>query len=134
MVKPGPKSAAEMLVVSINSIPRVRAPESLPETQRARINALVASKPADWFQAADMPLLIELARHMDRADKLDAEMQALEVDDLEGFRWLQPLANAESTRIQSLMRSLRLTPQSRYRADSAKANALPPGPRPWEAK
>lgn len=134
MTKPGPKSAAEMSVVSINSIPRVRAPDGLPATQRARINALVASKPADWFQAADMPLLIELARHMDRADKLDAEMQALADDDLEGFKWLQPLANAESARIQSLMRSLRLTPQSRYRPDSAKAYTPPQGPRPWEAK
>lgn len=134
MKKPGPKSAADISVVNITSIPRVRAPEGLTETQRARINALVASKPADWFQAADMPLLIELARHMDRADKIDAEMQALDDDDLEGFKWLQPLANAESVRIQSLMRSLRLTPQSRYRPDSSKANTPPQGPRPWETK
>lgn len=131
-MKPGPQSAASMAVVSITSMPRVRAPETLPEAQRARINALVATKPQDWFQAADMPLLIELARHLERADRIDAEMRTLQPDDLKGLKWLQPLANAESSRIQSLMRSLRLTPQSRYRADSSKVNATPAGPRPWE--
>ena len=133
MTKPGRKSSAEMSVVSITTIPRVKAPAGLPDGQATRINALIASKPADWFQPADMPLLVELARHMERADRIDAELRALAPEDLDGLKWLQPLANAESTRIQSLMRSLRLTPQSRYRADSA-ANRPAAGPRPWETQ
>lgn len=132
--KPGPKSIAELSVVSIDSKPRVKAPTGLPASQAERIATLIASKPADWFQAADMPLLVELARHLDRADKIDEEMQDLEPGDLKGLKWLQPLANAESARIQSLMRSLRLTPQSRYRADSVKANTPPAGPRIWDPK
>lgn len=99
---------------------RLQAPKRLPVAHRKRIDELVRSKPADWFQVADMPLLIELARHMDRADRIDKEVRKLERDDLMGLRMLQQLANAESSRIQSLMRSLRLTPQARYRADAAK--------------
>jgi hypothetical protein len=130
--KPGPKSAASMSVVT-TTFPRVRVPAHLPESQRSRIDGLLGTKPADWFQAADMPLLIELARHMDRADRVDAEIRALKADDLQGLKWLQQLANAESSRIQSVMRSLRLTPQARYRADAVKVRDTD-GPRPWETE
>lgn len=131
--KPGPASAASMAVVPVGTFPRVRVPAHLPESQRTRINDLIGTKPADWFQPADLPLLVELARHMDRADRLDAEIRALAPDDLKGLKWLQPLANAESVRIQSILRSLRLTPQARYRADSAKLKPRE-GPAPWETK
>lgn len=99
---------------------QVRAPTRLPASQRKRIDELISSKPDDWFQVTDMPLLIELARHMDRADRIDKEVRATEKGDLAGLKWVQQLANAESTRIQSLMRSLRLTPQARYRPDAVK--------------
>lgn len=128
---PRKSAAALATVIDVTKMSRVRAPKDIPAAHQARINTLIASKPAEYFSAADLPLLVLLARHMERADRLDEEVQKLAPEDLEGLKWLAPLAERETKTIVALLRSLRLTVQSRYRADSSIAHSKPPTPRPW---
>lgn len=132
MAERGKKSVASMTVVAM-TIRRLKLPADLPAGQKAFLQELVNAKPADFFNVADLPLLILLARHSERADRLEAEVQALEPGDLAGLKWLSPLCQAETKTIISLMRTMRLTAQSRYRPDNARLHANAGSAiRPWE--
>lgn len=131
MSERGKKSVAALSVVALNAR-RLKVPADLPPGQRAFLQALIDSKPCDFFSQADLPLLILLARHSERADRLEAEVQALDPCDLVGLKWLSPLAERETRAMVTIMRTLRLTPQSRFRPDSAKIHAKAGAPRPWE--
>lgn len=98
------------------------------------MRALIDTKPADYFNRSDLPLLTQLARHMDRADRFESEVQRLDPDDLEGLKWLSTQADRETKAILAIMRSLRLTPQSRYRPDNSKLFADDSGARPWDTE
>lgn len=125
------KSTQSMSVVPLTAR-RLKVPDDLPPGQAAMLRALIDSKPADFFTRADLPLLVLLARHSERADLIESEMQALAPGDLVGLRWLSPLAERETRAIVSIMRTLRLTPQARYRPDNARLHAKAGAPRPWE--
>ncbi|MFZ3206399.1 MAG: hypothetical protein WA161_21370 [Pseudomonas sp.] len=125
------KSTQSMTVVPL-TMRRLKLPADLPPGQQAMLQALIDSKPADFFARADLPLLVLLARHSERADLIEAEVQALEPGDLLGLRWLSPLAERETKAIVTILRTLRLTPQARYRPDNARLHAKSGSPRPWE--
>lgn len=131
MSERGKKSVAALSVVALKA-GRLKLPDDLPPGQRAMLQALIDSKPADFFARADLPLLVLLARHSERADRLEDEVQALAPGDLVGLKWLAPLCERETRAIVGIMRTLRLTPQSRFRPDSAKIHAKAGAPRPWE--
>lgn len=131
MAERGKKSVASLAVVALKAR-RLKLPDDLPPGQRAMLQALIDSKPADFFARADLPLLVLLARHSERADRLEAEVQALEPGDLVGLKWLAPLCERETKAVVSILRTLRLTPQARYRPDSARLHAKSGAPRPWE--
>lgn len=129
------KSVASQQVVSIVNVPRIKAPTHLPDSQRIALQGLIDSKPGDYFQACDLPLLVQLVRHLEAADRWAAETQALEADDLDGLKWLSMQADRESKAIVLLMRTLRLSPQARYRPDAtSKHRAVSAGPKPWEVE
>lgn len=132
MSERGKKSAASLQVVALTGMRRLKMPADLPPGQRAMLQALIDSKPADFFSVADLPLLILLGRHNERADLLEAEMQALKPGDLAGLKWLSPLCERETKTVISILRTLRLTPQARYRPDNARLHAKSGAPRPWE--
>lgn len=129
------KSVASQQVVSIVNVPRIKAPPHLPDSQRIALQGLIDSKPGDYFQACDLPLLVQLVRHLEAADRWATETQALESGDLDGLKWLSTQAERESKAIVLLMRTLRLSPQARYRPDAtSKHRAAFAGPRPWEVE
>lgn len=132
MAERGKKSAASLQVVALTGIRRLKLPADLPAGQKAFLQELVNAKPADYFNTADLSLLILLARHSERADLLEAEMQALQPGDLAGLKWLSPLCQAETKTVISILRTLRLTPQARYRPDNARLHSNAVVPRPWE--
>lgn len=111
------------MLPGLRRIERIRAPEGLTATQQAHFAAVVSAKPADFFKPCDLPLLVQLCRHLARADEIERRFRAnpfLAVDDYDD---LSRLADRETKSIASLMTRLCLTPQSRYRPDSAKHDA-----------
>lgn len=126
------RSAASLTVATpITSVPRLKPPAGLSEPQRAHFAALVASVPADRFVRADVPLLVALVRHLNRADEIE-RMFDTHAESIPEYDTLARAAARESSAIASIMTRLRLTPQSRYKPDSAKLRQGPPSTPPWE--
>jgi hypothetical protein len=105
--------------------------------------------PADWFKASG-PLLKELCRHIRLGDRLSEDIARAQaaLDELrqraepptkllaeatKEYRALLRMHGLQSTRVGTLSTALRLTPQSRYRADAAKVRASEATsyPEPW---
>ncbi len=86
----------------------LRAHPALPSSQQWRINSLIDAMPVDWFQIDDMPQLIELARHMDRAERILNHLQKVPSKDNFTRRALSELVVAEESRIQALSVRLRV--------------------------
>lgn len=133
------KSAAAIATAAflpgLQRIERLRAPEDLTPQQQAHFAVVVAAKPADFFNPCDLPLLVQLSRHLARADVIENKFRANPFMPLDEYDDLSRLADRETKQITSLMTRLRLTPQSRYRPDSAKHDAAGIEMRPpWETE
>jgi len=95
---------------------------------------------AAWFPAETHPLLAQLCRHISSARLLGGELSKLDERSLrtmEGLRRFDRLAAMhcrESMAIASLSTKLRLTVQSRFKAERAAtlANSSPVGRMPWD--
>ncbi|SEG30816.1 hypothetical protein SAMN05216242_1405 [Thauera chlorobenzoica] len=132
-----PRKSAEAIAMAgmpcLQRIERLRAPEDLSPQQQAHFGLVVAAKPADFFNPCDLPLLVQLSRHLARADVIENKFRANPFMLMDEYDDLSRLADRETKQITSLMTRLRLTPQSRYRPDSAKHDAAGTEMRrPWE--
>jgi hypothetical protein len=134
------------------------APPDLDPAEADIWNAIVASLPADWITGGSAPLLTNLCRHVHNANLLAADIgsrredidQARQLDSAasepkaisraralrlsleKSLRSLLTAHGYQSDRITRLSTKLRLSQQSRYRADAAgRATAREPL-RPWE--
>jgi len=127
------KSAASLAVVALQpGVKRLTAPKTLTPRQKAHFDAVASTKPAGFFHPCDEPLIIQLSRHLARADEVETQFRK-EGLDVETFDQLSRLADRESKQITSLMTRLRLTPQARYRPDSQKLDGVGDDrPKPWE--
>lgn len=115
------RSAAELSVIpGLRRVDRLRPPKDLSTAQQAHFAHLVASKPADFFQPCDLPLLVQLVRHLARADEIDRQFRQQKNLSIGDFDALARLADRESKLIASLMTKLRATPQARFRPDAGK--------------
>ena len=129
------KSAAELSVVPIGSaIHRLSAPPSLIKEEAAIWDDVVATKPADWFQADSAPILSEYCRAVVMAERLSYMIQSCmmgEVEDGPSLKDLLKMRDAESRRVMTCGTKLRLTQQARYTpqasatADRRAGKALP---------
>ena len=117
-------------------------PESLNTGMSALWHRVVGCFPADGFRPADWPLLESYVRHVYRAGVIDRQLDRFEDewlttdDGLKRYRSLLEARKVESTMMQSLARSMRITHQSRVHKDSA-ARAVEKvgiGGAPWEFK
>lgn len=130
----GKKSAEALSVVTV--LPeRPRPPAELNGQERDIWNAVVNSHQGGWITKDAYPVLIQYARHAVRALRIAQLIQQEEdADDFNPDRWakLLDLQNRESKTILALARAMRLTHQSRYRADSSKARPQSGAPRPWD--
>jgi hypothetical protein len=89
-------------------------PPDWPECLQARLRAIVGAHPFGWWSAANEPLLHEYVRALDMAERLQAMLDALDVQtcpvaELQG---LLQARDRESKRALSLARTMRLTQQS----------------------
>jgi hypothetical protein len=103
------KSAAELSIANPSEIGRVpEPPAELTEFQAAVWQSVVATKPADWFQADSFPLLVSFCKHVSAAAVIDQAMDEFVpkwLDTPEGVIRMEKLTNIRSKhtgRIESL--------------------------------
>jgi hypothetical protein len=139
MKQRGKKSAAELSIVKLER-PRPAPPKELTPSEAAIWVMTVDTKPADWFTQDTHPLLVAYCRHVQMGEVLAAQVRTFEMDwvgvegGLERLERLLRVRERETRAALALARSMRLTQQSRLRAETAatKADNTPSGPRPWD--
>lgn len=131
----GPKSAAELATVHTFTRKAPKPPARLTEDQGEIWQALAKAKPPEHFTPDDLPLLAELCRAYDAADKLAERIdRGIAKYTPEVLRTLMGLRDKESRRAVTLATKLRLTSQSRYGkevADTLSRRAGRTNP-PWQ--
>lgn len=140
MKKPGRKSAAELATLAPTATKQARpdADYSLADEQAEVWRAVIEALPADWIGAEALPLLSAYCRTtvaLRRLGQLIHQHEFAEGPmDLSAYSVLLKNHAQQAQTLKTLATSLRLTPQSRYRAETAARNidGKRPGPRPWE--
>jgi hypothetical protein len=141
MGRRGRVSGAELSVVVDLSRRRPPPPPSeLPPTQAETWRNVMGSVPSDYISRAAYPVVIELARHIDRGRMLEGLIASFrpewvgEAGGVERLDKLLQVAEREGRAILACCRSLRLTPQSVHPTTSARAlaNHGPVGRTPWD--
>ena len=116
-------------------------PASLTELQVSIWDAVVRTKPADWFGADSLPLLVAYCKHVSAAAVVDQAIDGFRPEWLgepDGVLRLEKLTNIRckhTGKIESLATKMRLTQQARYDAQKAAVHARKSGKaekRPWE--
>lgn len=146
MIQRGRKSAAKLAVVTPISGQRPRAPRELTKAEAEIWKATVATKPADWFRPDSWPLLTSYCRHAVMVDRLTQDINRLPTmsDDADnGVKMLGLLdkllamRERETRSMSALARAMRLTHQSRLKAETAatahnRANGTSGARKPWQ--
>jgi hypothetical protein len=138
MAQRGRKSAAALSVVPGIPGGRPEPPEGLTEEQAEVWRSIVATKPADWFERDTHKLLVSYCKHASIASALDREIDTFDPEwlrDKEGldrYKSLTDMREKHTRALTALSRSMRLTHQSQYRAESA-ATKQRKSAKPWEA-
>lgn len=138
MAKTGKTSAAALSVIN-NVVPinKIQPPENLDVEHLVEWLAIVDSKPPDFFGKEHAPLLEALCRHIVNAKKLAKLLDEfsvssiLEDDGLRRLEKLQKMHLAQTSAQERIMRSMRLTHQSIYRADKAPPVKGGADDKPW---
>ena len=116
-------------------------PAHLTAEQAEIWHSVVRTKPADWFSADNLPLLLSYCKHISQARLLDSAIDVYELrwlDTEEGVNRLDKLVGMRckvSGKIESLATKMRLTQQSKYQPQRAASEArkTPAGAgRPWD--
>lgn len=143
MAKRGPKSSAEIALtapgVTVAAMHRPEPPYSLWRDEEQDVwRRIVADLPADWFSGRNLDLLAEYCTAAVSCRRLAQMIHACEhgAGELDVPHWLALMRAhaAQSSRMQALATSMRITQQSTYTPKRG-ATALrnnPTGPRPWE--
>lgn len=137
-MKPGRKSLASLSVVTPMPARLIQPPPDLTPDQAAIWANVVATKPSDWWDAGSIPLLsaycravVESLKVATLVDGMTVDMLLLD-DGLERYKELRKIQANLTAEVNTLSRAMRLTQQSRYRADAASVAAEKArGARPW---
>lgn len=140
MIKPGRKSAAELATLPPSAEKQARpdADYSLADEQAEVWRAVIEALPADWIGAEALPVLSAYCRTVVALRRLGQLIHQAEFEEgpmnIGLYSTLLKNHAQQAQVLKTLGTSLRLTPQSRYRAETA-AKAIDgkrPGPRPWD--
>lgn len=126
MKQNGPRSTAELSVVTtIKPAPaRMPAPRHLSGAAREVWQEVVSSRPADYFDAASVPLLETYAHATAEHRRLAALVAGLDpVTDLDTLAKLSRLVDVHALRMGAAATKLRLSNQSRYNPGTADTRA-----------
>lgn len=103
------ESAASQSTVVQGAFARPEPPPELSQAQKAVWRSVVDTKPPEFFDAAQFPLLVDYCRAVVLQDELAKNLCATAINDFDKLAKLKT----------SLARSLRITNQSRYNPDKA---------------
>lgn len=99
---------------------------------------VAATKPGDWWDAGSIPLLAQFCRATVQAEMIAGLVASVgkslrtDPDELGRYRELRKIQAGLSGEINTLARAMRLTQQSRYRADKASTESgKSNGRKPW---
>jgi hypothetical protein len=127
------------LVVGRVVINRPEPPYTLTNAEADVWRMVTNAMPADHFSPSHFPLLVQLCRHVvssDRVKLLIEQFCEKKQIDCAGLQTLLSMQTSESSSIVRLMRSLRLSPQAIYRAESPKLRPIAQGGlahrNPWD--
>src|SRR5688500_12712500 len=126
-----PSSAALSLVPPVQ-MSRIAAPYGLLDEELALWQAVVDSKPVDWFGEDSAPLLVEYVRAKVMCDLLDLQVKAAiagggEPETAGLIKSYLDMRDKESKRLLSIGTKLRLTQQSRCTPQAAATAAAKVG-------
>ena len=119
------KSQDALSVAPVTELDRRLTPPAELSAYEAQIwSAIVATKPADWFQADCAPILLAYCKHISTAAILDSQIEsfnpeAATPEDWTSYLRLIDARRKESGALTTAATKLRLTPQARY--DTQKA-------------
>ena len=97
-------------------------PNDLPQEAAKTWRGTLAALPEGWIGGEALPLLERFARHTARVGELERLIAAEEAGSAT-WRALVQLAGAETRHVCATARALRLTPQSRMKAETAHSAA-----------
>lgn len=134
------RSADSLSVITAIPGQRLRPPSRLSREAQAVWRAVVATRPHDWFSAADAPLLEAYCNAVVGYRLVSKRVAAFNLelleDDLEvlTFDRLTKIADRQARVLASMATKLRLTQQSRYtpKAAGTAAGKVKGGAKPWE--
>lgn len=138
MKQAGRKSAAELATVTNLPLRTVAPPADLSAEEAGVWSRVVQTKPGEWWDAGNLPLLTQYCRAVVQAGVVGTIVESVgramltDPDELPRYKELRKIQAALSGEIASLARSMRLTQQSQYRADAAAVKARKAnGRKPW---
>jgi hypothetical protein len=146
-----PRAAAEREISPFAvASPALPAPSDLTEEQVVDWLRITSAFDADWFDAGNAPLLVELCRHLSYSRHIGEQLAALRKralasgtptsgKQLRVFNQLLRMQRGETQVISMLSVKLRLSNSAhrtndprRGRGDGRLAATVPSGPKPWE--
>lgn len=137
----GRKSVAELSVVTVLPGKRPDPPVDLSEAEATYWRETTATKPADWWKADTQILLKAYCRASVQHDVISAALNAIPARRLKTdkgwskYERMKKLQATTSGEVTQLATKMRLTPQSRYTAQSAATADRQAGKgRPWDAQ
>jgi hypothetical protein len=140
MAKRGRPSSSELTTPRppVERQDRPDACYSLPDEAAEVWKATVEALPADWIGAEALPVLAAYCRTTVSLRRLGQLIHQAEHGpgglDLSEYALLLRLHGQQAQTLKTLATALRLTPQSRYKAETAarRIGDHSAGPRPWE--
>jgi len=120
MAKRGRKSPEE-LSVTVNLPKRAESPDYLKPEAAKVWDRITKCMPVGWFPPETHDLLADYARHKAFSDLVAERIEEFDVmgGDAQELNKLSGIANKETDQLKSLATKLRITNQSRVRAETA---------------
>jgi hypothetical protein len=117
------------------------APAGLSASQAQKWDAIVHTKPSDWFSEDSFPVLIAYIRAIEVHEKFSTQVEGFDEKKLKSksglsrFVALSAAQEKQARLLATLAAKMRLTQQSRYtpKSSATAANKVGSGKKPWEA-
>lgn len=134
-LKRGRPSAASLVAMAqtLEAMPRQVAPSELTDEEVQVWHSVVSVYPADWFDAATVPLLAQYCRHAVQAKRLAELIERATSDKeltIQDYDRLLKMQQRESAVLCSLATKMRISQQStkNHRGNKTTPDAL----KPWK--
>lgn len=140
MKQPGRKSASALATVTTFPTRMLAPPDDLTPQEAEVWCRVVATKPADWFDAGSTPLLAQFCRATVQSDRIAGLVEQVslalltDANELGRYKELRKIQAQLSAELTSLATKMRLSQQSRYGARGADGAAgKASGRKPWQS-